>query len=131
MDKLRTETNGTNKKGKRIKSKEELWRNEERKEFQLIMKAAEGSAEAQFKLGVTLAVGGCIIDWNAKAAVECISQAASNGLVEAQHILGVIYWKGWGVRRDAREAKAWFHKAWKQGSMASRSCLKRIEGDWQ
>ena len=56
-------------------------------------------------------------------AVKWILKSAEQGYAEAQFYLGVIYYKGDGVKRDAVEAVKWFRKAAEQGDTGAREML--------
>ena len=46
-------------------------------------------------------------------------QVAEQGDAAAQYNLGLMYYKGQGVRQDDAQAVQWFHKAAEQGSAAA------------
>jgi TPR repeat protein len=80
-----------------------------------ICKAAEqGSAEAQFSLGLLYANGrGVPKDEN--TAVAWYAKAAEQGYANAEYNLGVMYDNGRGVPKDENTAVAWYAKAAEQG----------------
>lgn len=51
----------------------------------------------------------------ANESVESVKQRADQGVAEAQHNLGVMYFNGDGVRQDYAEALKWYRKAAEQG----------------
>lgn len=83
--------------------------------FEYYLKAAkQGSANAQFKIGVYYDKGkGVTQDW--AKAVEWYTKAAEQGYAKAQYNLGNSYYKGEGVRKDIKEAAKWYAKAAAQG----------------
>ncbi len=48
-------------------------------------------------------------------AVKWYRKAAQQGLLQAQHNLGLMYYRGKGVPQDYTEAAKWYHKAAEQG----------------
>lgn len=50
-------------------------------------------------------------------------KAAELGLADAQAKLGLMYFQGIGVDRDAREALRWFRKAAEQGNAGAQNNL--------
>ena len=44
-------------------------------------------------------------------ALPLFRRAADTGLAEAQNMVGLYYFEGWGVERDQDEANQWFEKA--------------------
>ena len=50
------------------------------------------------------------------AALEQFRPLAENGNAKAQEKLGFMYYKGWGVERDYKEAEKWVRKAAEQGN---------------
>ncbi len=52
-------------------------------------------------------------------AVAWYHRGAEEGILEAQHRLGMMYWKGGGLSQDNREAFMWFYLAGAQGNIAS------------
>ena len=76
--------------------------------------AEQGSASAQFNLGVMYA-NGLGVKQNDFEAVKWYRQAAEQGYVNAQSNLGSAYSAGRGVRQDDVEAVKWFRKAAENG----------------
>jgi len=52
--------------------------------------------------------------------------AASEGLVEAQFNLGVVFGNGQGVTKNEAEAAKWFRKAAEQGDVGARGALHQL-----
>ncbi|QJE01336.1 sel1 repeat family protein [Massilia forsythiae] len=52
---------------------------------------------------------------NYALALKEVTPLAQAGNAEAQHLLGLMYYMGRGVRRDYRQAFAWHYKAAQQG----------------
>ena len=65
----------------------------------------------------------------AKAA-EWFLKAAEQGDAKAQHILGGMYEKGYGVRKDAARAREWHSKACSRGLRDGCDAYKRLISDW-
>ena len=61
-----------------------------------------------------------------KVAVKWYRQAAKQGIAEAQHNLGLIYFRGEGVVKNYKEAAKWFHQAAEQGLVESQGMLGRM-----
>jgi hypothetical protein len=86
----------------------------------LIRKAEQGDAEAQYNLGM-LYYEGHGVRQDYAAARQWWEQAAAQGNAAAQYYLSVLYDKGQGVPQDYATARQWFEKAAAQGYEA-RSC---------
>lgn len=72
----------------------------------LLNAATNGSAAAQYSLGVSAETDGA---WD--AAVNWYKLAAANGYVGAQYRLGLMLESGRGTQQDLAEAKRWFRQA--------------------
>lgn len=82
-------------------------------------KAAEqGSAEAEFALGLMYANGQGVKKNNAEA-VNWYRKSAEQGLPEGQNALGFMLEKGRGVPKNPTDALNWYHKAADQGWAAA------------
>ena len=57
-------------------------------------------------------------------AVKWYRKAAEQGVVQAQHNLGLMYAYGEGVEQDAEAARAWYGKAAAQGHEEAREALQ-------
>lgn len=80
--------------------------------------AKEGSAEAQFYLGLMYSNG--YGDAQDKALAESwYKKAADQGLATAEYNLGVMYYRGEGIPKDWALAVSWFRKAADQGFAAA------------
>jgi TPR repeat protein len=77
--------------------------------------AAQGSPEAQYRLGSRYLNGAGIAQSHADA-VYWFRRAAENGHPGAQLSLGTLYMEGIGVSRDYFTAVEWFFRAASQGS---------------
>ena len=75
--------------------------------------AAEGHAEAQYRLGLLYQEGLGTSDRqrNPRAAVQCFQRAAHQGFAEAQHHLGLLFYHGQGVPRDLVRARGFWRRA--------------------
>ena len=82
----------------------------------------QGSAEAQFSLGVMYAEGRGVPQDDGKA-VQWFRPAADQGHAEAQVWLGHMYEEGRGVPQDDGEAVRWFRLAAEQGNAEARVWL--------
>ena len=49
--------------------------------------------------------------------------------MQAQYFIGMIYYEGFGVEKDEEEAKRWFKKASRQGSLDAEYMLLCCEGN--
>ena len=54
--------------------------------------------------------------------------AAEQGHAKAQHLLALMYAKGWGVPQDDAEAAKWFRKAAEQGYASAQFTLGLMYG---
>lgn len=79
------------------------------------MDAAEnGSATAQYNLGMRYATGdGVVQDW--EKAAKWLRASSDNGDMDAQVALGTMYQKGQGVAKDDGEAVNMYRQAARQG----------------
>ena len=77
--------------------------------------AAQGRADAQFKLGFYHAIGGGGLTKDLESAVKWFQKAAKANQVSAQYNLAVCYEKGLGVPRDDATALTWYRRAAAQG----------------
>ena len=59
-------------------------------------------------------------------AVDWYQKAASQGFMDAQANLGMMYYHGHGVERDYQAAARWFRMAADQGDEEARACLEEI-----
>jgi len=77
--------------------------------------SGRGSRYGQFTFGALhrYGHGGLVQDY--APALALYRLAAAQGLDEAQHQLGYMYYIGWGVAADDAEALRWFHLAAAQG----------------
>jgi SH3-like domain-containing protein len=81
--------------------------------------AAEGSADAQYALGVAYFKGeGVSRDLN--DSMKWFEQAANSGNVQAMFNLGAAYWEGNGTRQSYSEAVEW----WKKSAAADQSAAQ-------
>lgn len=79
--------------------------------------AEQGSAAAQYDLGVMYALGHGVSQDYAQAA-QWYRKAAEQGNADAQTSLGSAYASGQGVPRDYAEAVRWYRMAAEQGNTA-------------
>ena len=84
--------------------------------------AEQGSAEAQYKLGLCYNKGQGVKKDYAEA-VKWYRKSADQGNAAAQCNLGRCYYAGQGVAQDYAEAVKWFRKAAEQGLAAAQYCL--------
>lgn len=92
-----------------------------RADEQLIERAHQGDAEAQYKLGYVYFVTQVY-----EEATRWLEKAAEQGIAEAQYDLGVMYAKGEGVMQDDMQAVYWFTKAAEQGFADAKEALKKL-----
>jgi TPR repeat protein len=96
------------------------------REFQAA--AMQGSADAQFVIGVMYANGQGVPQDYAQAAMW-YRKAAEQGDAHAQFLLGLLYAKGLGVPQDYALAVALLSKAAEQGIYEAREELKNISSN--
>ena len=84
--------------------------------------AAQGSAEAQFSLGVVYAEGRDVPQ-DYQEAVKWFREAAKQGNAEAQFSLGQMCFYGDGVAQDYQEVEGWLRRAADQGFVPAQICL--------
>lgn len=89
---------------------------------ELLAKAEQGDAAAQFKLGFRYS-NGQDVPKNEAAAVRWYYKAAEQGLAAAQNNLGAAFASGRGVAKDDSEAVKWYRKAAEQGHAYAQSNL--------
>jgi TPR repeat protein len=82
---------------------------------ELVERAKQGDAYAQYNLGVAYAFGQGVPEDN-KEAVKWYRLAAEQGHASAQYNLGLAYVKGKGVPEDTVIAYAWANLAGANGS---------------
>lgn len=92
------------------------------------LKAEQGNAQAQNKLGVFYEIG-LRINQNDREAVKWYRLAAEQGYAEAQFNLGEMYEEGRGVQQDKPTAKAWYREACKNGWDCGCKKLKLMDDD--
>ena len=90
--------------------------------------AAQGHAEAQFRLGMMYYIGKGVSVDNAKA-VEWYQKAAVQGIAGAQSMLGMMYYFGAGVPKDVTKSVEWYQKAAAQGDAYAQSNLGLMYAD--
>ena len=81
---------------------------------EILIKAEQGDAEAQYNLGVSYYNGEGVAQDYAEA-VKWWRKAAEQGYADAQYNLGLSYYTGLGVAQDYAEAVKWWRKAAEQG----------------
>jgi len=79
------------------------------------LSAEQGTAEAQFNLGLIYA-NGRGVPQDHKEAVKWFRLSGEQGFAEAQFNLGLMYAKGRGVPQDHKEAVKWYRLSTKQGT---------------
>ncbi|NPA29504.1 MAG: sel1 repeat family protein [Epsilonproteobacteria bacterium] len=60
-------------------------------------------------------------------ALEALKQHRKN--MTAQYFLGMLFYEGFGVKKDEEEAKRWFKKSARQGSLDAEYMLLCCEGN--
>ena len=89
---------------------------------QVLGRADQGDAEAQFNMGVLHSIGHGVQQDTAEAA-RWYRLAAEKGYADAQHQMGVIRSLGLGVPRNDREAVRWLRLAAEQGHAVAQLSL--------
>ena len=80
-------------------------------------KAAEQNLTAAcFNYGILL-INGWGVEWNPFKAYDYFLKAASDGMPQAQHLVGILYTDNLIVKKDNLEAYKWIRKASDQGYM--------------
>ena len=79
------------------------------------MRAEDGNAPAQFKLGI-MYFKGQEVTQNYREALKWFQRAAEQKLPEAQYNTGLMYYEGKGVSQNFTEALKWFGKAANQNN---------------
>ncbi len=72
--------------------------------------AETGDAEAQFQLGIRLAIGEGVKK-NPLEGIRWLEKAAGGGHTKAMHALGALYEEGQGVDQSYEKAASWYEKA--------------------
>ena len=54
-------------------------------------------------------------------------KAAAQGNVQAQTVLGLLYYQGKGVKQDYTKARAWWEKAAAQGNNVAKKSLQDMQ----
>jgi TPR repeat protein len=63
---------------------------------------------------------------NPKTAAEWFRRAGTQGHAGAQYDLGLVYYNGWGVDRDPRQALGWINEAAKNGHPQAQETLQKF-----
>lgn len=84
--------------------------------------AAQGNAQAQYRLGV-LHANGDGVPLNYVKAAQWLNAAAEQGLAEAQRLLAWLYANGYGVDQDYAQARHWFTRAAEGGDAKAQYSL--------
>ena len=90
---------------------------------EMVRKAEQGDAEAQYKLGNCYCDGKEGLPQDYAEAVKWFRKAAEQGYAEAQFELGRCYAHGNSVKKNYAEAVKWFRKAAEQGNSKAQSNL--------
>jgi TPR repeat protein len=85
--------------------------------------ATQGSAVSQLAVSYMYRNGRFGVHQNLQKMVYWESQAAAQGMVEAEYSLARDYDGGYGITKDQKQADAWYQKAVKQGSFAAMGAL--------
>jgi len=62
-------------------------------------------------------------------AILVFRELAKDNNSEAMYYIGVMYYEGWGVKKDLKEAKKWWKMANKRGSLDAKYMLQTISTD--
>lgn len=94
----------------------------------LIFKAEQGDADAQFALGERYFYGNRDVSQDDEQAVYWYRKAAEQGDAYAQCDLGLCYADGVGVLQDKQEAVYWYRRAAEQEDTDAQEALERLQG---
>lgn len=94
----------------------------------LIFKAEQGDAEAQFALGEYYYRGDEDGVQDYEQAVSWYYKAAEQGYASAQYRLGYCYYVGRGVPQNHKRASFWYRKSAEQGNTCAQEALDRLQG---
>jgi TPR repeat protein len=59
-------------------------------------------------------------------ALPIFKELARKGDAEAMYYLGMMYYEGWGVERDEKQAVEWWKRADRRGSLDAKYMLQTI-----
>ena len=93
-------------------------------------KAKQGSADAQYNLGVLYANGHGVPQGYGTAR-QWYEKAAAQGHASAQYNLGVLYEKGQGVPQDYGTARRWWEQAAAKGDAMAQTNLGALYANGQ
>ena len=91
----------------------------------LLKKAEQGDAQAQYNLGECYADGAGVAK-DVAEAVKWYRKAAEQGHAPAQNALGWCYANGEGVTKDVHEAVKWYRKAADQKHEKAQQALRSL-----
>jgi hypothetical protein len=94
--------------------------------YRLQAMAAQGDAEAQYRLGLRFDRGGFIAP-DYVEALKWYRLAAAQEHREAIFTVGLMYLRGEGIRQNYREADAWFARAQALGHPGAQAIRQQIE----
>ncbi len=83
------------------------------KTIKLLMKAGRGDAKAQAELGWQC-IQGAMGDEGRAIGRICLEEAATQGYVKSQFLLGMVHFAGLHVAKDYRTAREWWEQAAQQ-----------------
>lgn len=81
----------------------------------IISKAKEGNAKAQYSLALKYYNGSAGFSKNYAEAFAWALKAAKQGHMEAQDLVGFCYWSGNGIKKDLYQAVEWYKLSANQG----------------
>ncbi len=94
--------------------------------MELLRRAEQGDAEAQYKLGGIFRYGIGVPEDDVEA-VKWYRRLADQGDARGPFSLGLMYEDGDGVGKNLYQAKKWYRKAARQGHPAARYRLRQLE----
>jgi len=94
---------------------------------ELLTKAKQGDAEAQYWLGFSYFSGMNGAEENYVESAKWYRKAAEQGYKSAQYALGLAYRSGLGVSKNEKEAVKWYRKAAEQGDEDAQKELKDLD----
>ncbi len=86
------------------------------------MRAEQGDAESQFRLG-SMYYHGQGVSRNYHEALDWYSKAAAQGNIQAEYAIGQLYYHAYGVSQDYVEAVHWYRRAADHGYARAQASL--------
>ena len=97
--------------------------------FDWYLKAANnGHLTSMLNVGIAYFSGNQGLDQDFNNAMTYLLPVAEEGYDIAQHMVGLLYLAGRGVKQDVETAKYWFNEAAKQGNEHAKAVLDDLDG---